>query len=478
MSRYFVLLTCLVLFGFISRSYRTTPNADGSRRPPDNSPAKNYASYCSGCHGEKMNAFVDRKWKWGNSNGDLFKTIKFGYPNNGMPGFQKAFTDKQITDLVNYIQKGLQDLKQYEFVQPVKSNIFRTSSITVRLDTVVKGIQVPWSIAFLPNQELLVTERGGSIYRVSKDKKLHAVKGVPTVVAEGQGGMMDLALHPDFPQNHWIYFSYSLGRQTDSGLLTTTAIARAKLENDSLQNLENIFIALPFSRTRHHYGGRLLFDKQHYLYFSVGERGNEKQNPQTLQNDLGKIHRIKDDGTVPDDNPFVHTEGAKPSIYSMGHRNPQGMVLNPFTGALWEHEHGPRGGDEINLMGKGKIYGWPLICYGINYDGTVLTPKTSMPGLEQPLLYWIPSIAPSGMAFVTGNRYKAWRGNLLVGALRYKYLDLCYIQGTKIIRQEKLFKNIGRVRDVRMAPDGYIYISVENPGFVFRITPLTSRSGK
>lgn len=475
MPRYFAFLASLVLVSSINFAFShiSDTRIPGTQR--EKSPAKNYSSFCAGCHGEKMNAFVDRKWKWGNSTEDLFKTIKFGHPNNGMPSFDKTFTDKEITDLATYIQKGLLTLKQYDFIKPVKSNIFKTASLTVRLDTITTGIKVPWSIAFLPGSELLITERSGSIYRVSRDKKLHLVKGVPPVVAEGQGGIMDLTLHPDFKTNHWIYFSYALGKQSDSGLLSTTAIARGRLENDSLYDLRTIFVALPFSKTRYNYGGRLVFDKQHFLYFSVGDRGNEKQNPQSLQNDLGKIHRIKEDGSLPNDNPFVATGEARPSIYSLGHRNPQGLVVNPFTGALWEHEHGPRGGDEINLIGKGKNYGWPLVCYGINYDGTIITKKTSMPGMEQPLLYWIPSIAPSGVTFVTGSRYPGWKGHLLVGSLRFKYLDLCYLQGNKIIKQEKLFKNIGRVRDVRMGPDGYSYMSVENPGFVFRITPLNMR---
>ena len=214
------------------------------------------------------------------------------------------------------------------------------------------------------------------------------------------------------------------------------------------------------------------FAKDGYLYFSVGERGNEKENPQSLSNDHGKIHRIKDDGSIPKDNPFVDTPGAKPSIWSYGHRNPQGAVINPATGVLWENEHGPRGGDEINIIVKGKNYGWPLVSYGINYNGIPITNKTTMEGIEPPILYWIPSIGPSGMAFVKGDRYKGWKGNLLVGSLRFKYLNLCRLKGNKVISEEILFKNIGRVRDVRMAPDGFIYMSVENPGTVYKLVPV------
>ena len=435
-------------------------------------PQKNYEDYCAGCHGEKMDAFVDRKWKYGSSDEALFKAIKFGYPDGGMPSFAAAFSDAETRDLVSYIKRGIQNLKRFLFNESPKSSVFRSKSLTVKLDTVAKGIAVPWSIAFLPNRDLLITDRSGKMFRVTKDKVLHPITGVPPVVAEGQGGLMDVALHPAYKTNGLVYFSYALGQKTDSALLSTTAIARAVLRNDSLVNLENIFIALPYAKTRHHYGGRLLFDKQNNLYFTIGERGNEKQNPQSLANDLGKVHRIKDDGSIPPDNPFVSIPAAKPSIYSYGHRNPQGAALHPLTGEIWTHEHGPRGGDEINLIEKGKNYGWPLVCYGINYDGKIITDKTTMPGTEQPLLYWIPSIAPSGMAFVTSNRYKSWKGNLLVGSLRFKYLDLCYVKGHKIVREEKLLKNIGRVRDVRTGPDGYVYVAVENPGAVFRLRPF------
>jgi aldose sugar dehydrogenase len=473
MFKFFGLLSLIVSFGFVGNlHFFTSAGKRGAKNDTNRDPQKNYADYCSGCHGEKMNAFVDRKWKYGNSDPALFKTIKYGHPDAGMPSFQAAFTDKEINELVNYIKKGIENVKRYDFEEPVKSNVFKTKSLTIRLDTVAKGIQVPWGMAFLPNGDMLITERGGKMYRVTKDKALHNINGVPQVVAEGQGGIMDIALHPDFKKNHFVYFSYALGKSTDSGLLVTTAIAKARLEGNSLLDVKNIFVALPYSKTRHHYGGRLAFDKNNFLYITVGERGNEKQNPQSLKNDLGKVHRIKDDGTIPTDNPFVHIKGAKPSIYSYGHRNPQGAVIHPITETIWTNEHGPRGGDEINIIHKGKNYGWPAITYGINYNGRIITNKTALPGMEQPLHYWIPSIAPSGMAFVTGERYKGWKGHLLIGSLRFKYLNLCQIKGNKVINEEILFKNIGRVRDVRMGPDGYIYISVENPGAVFRLVPL------
>ena len=247
---------------------------------------------------------------------------------------------------------------------------------------------------------------------------------------------------------------------------------RAKLTGTTLSDQTVIFEALPYSKTRHHYGSRLVFDNKGYLFVSVGERGNEKENPQDLSRDLGKIHRIYDDGRVPEDNPFVKTPGARPTIYSYGHRNPQGMYKNPTTGEIWANEHGPRGGDELNLIKKGANYGWPVISYGINYDGKPITALSAKEGMEQPVAYWIPSIAPSGMATVDGSKYPAWKNNLMVGSLRFQYLNRCVMNGNKVVKQEQLLKNIGRVRNIETGPDGYLYVSVESPGFVYRLQPV------
>lgn len=474
MFRSFTFITAIATIGLVSNLYFTykAPVPSLHKTSLKKDPQANYKEFCAGCHGEEMNAFVDRKWKHGNSDQDLFKAIKTGYHDEGMPGFDTAFTDTEITELVNYIKTGIQNVNRYTFTDKVTSNIFKTESLTIRLDTVVSGLKSPWGMAFLPGGDLLVTDRGGSLYRVNKLKEKSLVEGLPEIVAEGQGGLMDVILHPQFQKNGILYISYSLGKKTDNGVLSTTAIAKAKLSGTKLTGVENIFVAEPYSKTRHHYGCRMQFAPDGYLYFSVGERGNEKENPQSLSNDLGKIHRIKDDGSIPSDNPFVTTPGVRPSIYSYGHRNPQGAVIHPQTGALWTNEHGPRGGDEVNIVEKKKNYGWPVASWGINYNGTSITNKTTMEGIQAPIHYWIPSIAPSGMAFVKGDRYKGWKGALLVGSLRFKYLNLCKVTGTKISSEEILFKNIGRVRDVRTAPDGFIYMAVENPGVVYKLTPL------
>lgn len=462
-----VLLVCgVALFSFPPKEKYTAVSA--ICLPADKTPAENYQNYCSSCHGEKMDAFVDRGWKHGNSQADLVEGITKGYADEGMPGFEKTFSKKEIEELAAYILKGIKNREAYDFDNAPKSNIFKSEKLMVKLDTVATGLDVPWGMAFLPDGSLLVTERGGKLYNV-KNRKNTEIKGVPDVLAAGQGGLMDIILHPDFEKNRLVYFSYSKPK----GGLATTAVMQAKLDGDKLTGQKIIFEALPYASTRHHYGSRLVFDKNNYLFISVGERGNEKQNPQSLENALGKIHRISADGSIPVDNPFKDKSGNATSLYSYGNRNPQGIALHPQTGELWETEHGPRGGDEINIITTGTNYGWPVTSYGINYNGAIITDKTTAPGIEEPLLYWLPSIAPSGTAFVTGDKYKPWEGALLVGSLRFKYLNLCYLDGKKITGQEKLLKNIGRLRDVRMAPDGYIYVAVEDDkGSVFRLIPV------
>ncbi|WP_276502791.1 PQQ-dependent sugar dehydrogenase [Terrimonas pollutisoli] len=474
MTIFFMLLFYLVHTGCLEQKINSSVSKEkgGKERSPEN----NYRNYCSGCHGEQMDMFVDRKWKHGNLKENLFYSIKTGWPDEGMPGFDTTFNDDEINGLTDYILNGINNVKKYDFKDvSLQSSLFTSASQDIRLDTVVAGLKVPWGMAFLPDGGMLVTERSGKLYRLTRSRELQNIEGVPEVLAEGQGGLLDIALHPDFSTNHLIYFSYSLPKKNDSVTSATPAVMRARLEGNKLTEQKNIFVALPFSRTRHHFGSRLQFGTDGMLYISVGERGNEKGNPQNINNSLGKIHRIRDDGSIPADNPFVNQKDAVPSIYSYGHRNPQGMTINPGTGEIWINEHGPRGGDEINIIGKGKNYGWPVISYGINYNGVPITNITKKEGMEQPELYWVPSIAPSGMTFVTGDRYKNWKGDILVGSLRFKYLNKCKIRNNKITDEEMLLKNIGRLRDVRMGPDGYIYVSVESPGAIFRLVPVKKK---
>ncbi|NEU08033.1 PQQ-dependent sugar dehydrogenase [Flavihumibacter sp. R14] len=481
----FKYLITMLLFGALTIALVSFNHSGNENQFTVNTPAQDsifgkaavhYQTYCGGCHGEKMNAFADRNWKHGNSRDDLFKAIKLGYHDEGMPAFDETFADKETYQLADYIISGIKNVNRYISSDKPKSNTFKTELLTIRLDTVVTGLEVPWGIAFLPGGEMLVTDRNGKFYHIKKNGTKTLITGTPEVVNAGQGGLLDVIADPQFASNKFIYLSYSKGKTEGGKTQATTAIMKAKFENGRLTGQKDIFVAEPYSSTRHHYGSRMQFGRDGYLYFSVGERGGHNENPQQIKgNDLGKVHRIKPDGSIPADNPFTNTPGAEASIYSYGHRNPQGMTIHPETGKIWVNEHGPRGGDEINIVDPGKNYGWPDITYGINYNGKPMNPdtKTEKENMEQPLYQWTPSIGPSGMTFVTGNRYKGWEGNLMSGSLRFQYLNRSVLKNGKVVSEEILFKNIGRVRDVRMAPDGFLYIAVETPGTVYKLVPVS-----
>lgn len=462
------------IFSIIATMIAACSNhADNPVDPSAARAEKLYSTYCASCHGEKMVAFTDREWKHGKSDSALLASITHGYPDAGMPAFDTVLSDQDKKDLVAYIQSGISNAGKYNFEDKPTSNVFQTDSLAIRLDTAFSGFgDIPWCIAFLPGNELLVTERSGKLFRVKSDKSFVSISGLPAVLAEGQGGLFDVILDPSFATNNTLYLSYAKAIQTDSGMAATTAVAKAILEGNRLKNVQQIFEAKPYWLTKHHYGGRLDFTKEGFLLITVGDRGKEFVNPQSLQSGAGKIHRIKTDGTIPSDNPFVQQTGAVTSVFSYGHRNPQGLAVHPLTGDIWSNEHGPRGGDEINISQKGKNYGWPVITYGINYDGTVLAKSAVKEGMEQPILYWVPSIGPSGMAFLNNDVYKKWKNVVFVGSLRFRYLNVCYLDGDKVVKEEPILKNIGRVRDVRIAPDGYIYVAVESPGYVYKLVPV------
>jgi glucose/arabinose dehydrogenase len=339
-------------------------------------------------------------------------------------------------------------------------------------ETVVDGLDIAWGMEFLPDGSILIAEQEGKMI-LFKDGKKTQIKNVPEVVYKNQGGLLDLKLHPDYANNGWIYFSFSGNIENDDEGANTT-VMRARLKDNELIDKELIYKATPNTKKGQHFGSRIEFDKDGYLFFSVGDRGNRDVNPQNINLDGGKIYRLHDDGSIPSDNPFVQTTGAKAAVYSYGHRNPQGMAMNPETGKIWVHEHGPKGGDEINIIEAGKNYGWPLITYGINYDGSEITKDTDLPNMEQPLHFWVPSIAPSGMAFINSDLYPGWKENLLVGSLKFQYLNLVFLENGKVTKEEKLMEGMGRVRTVKVAPDGYIYVSIEQLGIV-RLVPKASQ---
>ena len=342
-------------------------------------------------------------------------------------------------------------------------------------ELVTEGIEIPWGMDWLPNGDLLITNRAGNLHIVRDGVLVETpITGLPDdIYANGQGGLLDLRVHPDYSDNGWIYMSYSSSNGEGDG--ANTAIVRAKLDGTTLTDVERIYKGLPNTTAGVHYGGRIDFDNDGYLFFSIGDRGNRDVNPQDVTRDGGKIYRLMADGTIPADNPFVDEAGAKKAVYSYGHRNPQGMAMNPATGVIWAHEHGPRGGDEVNIIEAGKNYGWPVISYGINYNGTTLTEDTAMVGMEQPITYWDPSIAPSGMVFVTGDKYPHWKGHLLVGSLKFNYVELVKLNGDEVVSREKVLEGIGRVRNIKQAPDGTIYVGISAQGlFKVTATPTTT----
>ena len=330
-------------------------------------------------------------------------------------------------------------------------------------EVVVPGLDIAWGMAFLPDGSILITEKSGELIHF-KDGQKHQVEGAPEVYNRGQGGFLDVALSPNYQSDGWIYFTYASTEGEGEGGNTT--LMRAKLENNSLTNKEVLYKAVPNSTRGQHFGSRIDFDKEGHLYFSIGDRGDRDVNPQDLTRDGGKVYRLNLDGSIPEDNPYVGVSGAKEAVFSYGHRNPQGMIYNSDTNEIWVHEHGPQGGDEINIVKKGANYGWPLVSYGINYDGTSFTDETSGPDFEDPIYYWVPSIAPSGFVYVTSDKYPDLKGDLLVGSLKFQYVEHLTLDGKRVTAREKILENIGRVRDVVQSPDGDIYVSVEGKGIV------------
>jgi glucose/arabinose dehydrogenase len=358
---------------------------------------------------------------------------------------------------------------------PSLPQVYETADLKIRVVHVAGGLVNPWSMAWLPNGDLLLTERAGRL-RVLRGGKLVAepITGTPEVKITALGGLLEVLPHPQFAENGLIYLSYSKGGE---GNLSTTAVARGRLEGDALKDLRDIFVAKNWSNSPTNFGGRMAFGRDGMLYLTVGERQEQERAQNTLEHG-GKVLRLRDDGTVPTDNPFVGKAGYLPEIYSLGHRSPQGLAFNPANGDLWENEHGPLGGDEVNIVRAGRNYGWPLVTYGRNYDGKAVSDQQTRPGLESPFMFWVPSIAISGIGFYTGNKLAPWKGNAFVGSMmegrtratghvqRITFSD----DGQPIQREPILVQLRQRIRDVRMGPDELLYVLTdENPGALLRI---------
>ena len=356
---------------------------------------------------------------------------------------------------------------------PAAAQVARAPATEMAVETFARGLVNPWALAFLPDGRLLVTERPGRLRIVATDGKLSPpLAGVPKVFASGQGGLHDVVLDRGYAQNQTIYFCYA--EPADGG--ARTALARARLVDEGTPRLDDVKVIFrqdgPLS-SGNHFGCRIVQTADGNLFLTMGDHYRSRDEAQNLANHIGKIVRIRPDGSVPPDNPFVGRQDAKPEIWSYGHRNSQGAALHPATGQVWEHEHGPRGGDEVNIPQAGKNYGWPVIGYGIDYSGAKIHESTQKEGMEQPVWHWVPSIAPSGMAFYTGDLFPAWRGNLFVGALAAQLLVRLELDGEKVVKEERLFRGLNeRIRDVRQGPDGALWLATDNSaGRILRVAP-------
>ncbi len=447
---------------------------------PKKDVSKIWGEVCASCHGPKMEgaqapSMLDDVWTSGNGDdASLAAVIKNGRVDKGMPAFGGLLSDEDVRAMVVYIREtaGKARTAGTTFAAPAPNVVVRSEKHTFMLETVVEGLSAPWGLDFLPDGRMLITEKGGTL-RIADAKGALApepVQGVPAVWSKGQGGLLDVAVHPQYAQNGWIYLSYSDPGADDSAM---TAIIRAKLKGNALADVQQVFKMPPalYKTAGVHFGSRFVFDGKGHLFFSIGDRGQMK-DAQDITQPNGKVHRINEDGSIPTDNPFVGKPGAVESIWSYGHRNPQGLVLHP-SGVLYDVEHGPRGGDELNVVEKGKNYGWPVITYGMNYNGTPMTDKTAAPGMEQPIAFWVPSIAVASIDVYTGSRFPAWKGNLFLGSLAAQELRRLEVDGTTV-KQEVLFKNVGRLRDLVMGPDGAIYVAFNQPDRIARIVPASA----
>ena len=447
--------------------------------PPRRDVTRLYGELCANCHGPNLEggqspSLVDDVWRFGGDDASLTKSIRDGHPTEGMPPMGGALNEREIRAMVIFIREAgaKSQLERTAFAKPLPDTTVRSERHAFRMETVADDLDTPWSVAFLPDGRMLVTEKPGRL-RIVQDGQLlrDAVGGIPAVWSKGQGGLLDVAVHPDYGKNGWIYLSYSDPGAADSAM---TAIVRGRLRDGQFVEQQTVYKVAPelYTTGPVHFGSRFVFDGKGHLFFTIGERG-QQQHAQDLARPNGKVHRVYEDGRVPEDNPFAGREGALATIWSYGHRNPQGLAQHPVTGELWDAEHGPRGGDELNRVVAGKNYGWPVITYGMNYDGTPMTDRTAQEGMEQPVTYWVPSIAVCAIDFYAGDRFPQWRNNLLLGALAQQELRRIEIQAGSVTHQEVLFKGIGRVRDVVSGPDGYVYVVFNDPGRVARLVPAS-----
>jgi glucose/arabinose dehydrogenase len=444
-----------------------------------------YAQHCAGCHGTdlsggRVRSLFDAAWLSGMTDAKLVAAIEQGVANTEMIGFRAALSDLQIWQVVQYIRAQSGSLApRPQFVADPHGLTVTTRAMRLTVDVVARDLETPWALAFLPDGRILVTERPGRLRVLDRGALSPPVKGTPAVHEQQDGGLFDVEVHPDYASNGWIYLAYSevrpgfdrsangqaasvTGRGRGPAIPSMTVVVRGRLSAAHEWIDQQVVFRAPlerYSSNGSHFGSRLIFDRERHLLFTIGERG-AMEEAQDLTTPLGKIHRVHDDGRAPADNPFVATPGAVPTIWSYGHRNPEGLAWDPVTGLLWSSEHGPTGGDEINIIERGHNYGWSVATKGTQ-NGVL---QTSASGMDDPVVYFTPTLAPAGMTFLTSDRYPAWKGtSLFVGGLAGQKLLRLEIDGRTVVRQEVVFDALGRVRDVAQGPDGYLYVALQDP---------------
>lgn len=473
-----------------------TGGANAVAQRPEPAARTNFTTLCSGCHGTdpaggRAPSLFNSALLNELSDEFIKETVLAGVPAAGMPPFAGVLDDTAVFQLIAYLRNEAADFAERPvFVASPDGQLIQSDKGAFRIEVLAGGMEVPWGMVFLPDGRMLVTERSGHLRIFDGEALLaHSVDGIPAVQVGQDAGLLDIILHPDYADNGWIYLSYV---ETLPGYVppaqapvesprgrpewppSMTVIIRGRLsDRNEWVDSEELFRADPryYTTSGAHFGSRFAFDDEKHLYFSIGERG-AAEDAQDLSSPLGKIHRVNADGTVPPDNPFVGVDGAVPTIWSYGHRNPQGLDFDPSTGLLWESEHGPSGGDEINIIEPGRNYGWAVVSMGIERSIT----QTSAPGMEQPVVYYTPTIAPSGISFYEGDRFPGWHGSLLVAGLAGQQLRRLEVRGREVVAQEVLFDQFGRTRAVASGPDGLVYVLLQNPtgsGTGFRLSAPT-----
>lgn len=451
---------------------------------PPNHGEEVYKNNCTGCHGAQLQGSVSpsltENLKHGNDRDAILQTIRNGIPGSQMIKWAGVLPDKDIeavTDYILEVRKSPDAIKQEEKPLQVQTKLYKLNIEKL----ITKGLDGPWGIEFIDSGHALITGKNGDLYRVINGKLDNAkITGLPKIYGTDLvGGMMDLALDPNYKNNGWVYlaFSHNSKNSSDKNTPGMTMVARGKVNGNKWTD-EQILFRVPDSLqvlngTR--WGSRFMFDNQGYLYFTIGDMQGSKQtgvDPQLLSKAQGKIYRINSDGSIPKDNPLFGKKNVLQAIYCWGVRNVQGLAQHPVTGKIYFTDHGPRGGDELNILKKGGNYGWPLVTYGINYDSTIISKDTAKAGMEQPITYWTPSIAICAAEFVQHSLFPQWQNNLLVTALKFEELRRLVIDDDKVIEQEILLKGYGRVRDVKIGPDGALYVLTNAPDALLRITPL------